>query len=135
MALALLFAAAKFIVPLDQKLRANDWSPRYAPARSLGLEGKTALIIGYGQIGQRVGRVCRALGMNVIATRRNRVEQDDIAEVHPTSDLPQLLPRAEVAHHHRAVDAGDEGLDRGKRIGRVAARSGAGECGARCDRR
>ena len=96
MALALLFAAAKFIVPLDQKLRANDWSPRYAPSRSLGLEGKTALIIGYGQIGQRVGRVCRALGMTVIATRRNRVEQDDVADVHPTSDLPQLLPRAEV---------------------------------------
>jgi len=96
MALALLFAAAKFIVPLDQKLRANDWSPRYAPARSLGLEGKTALIIGYGQIGQRVGRVCHALGMNVIATRRNRIEQDDVAEVHPISDLPQLLPRAEA---------------------------------------
>ena len=96
MALALLFAAAKYIVPLDQKLRANDWSPRYAPARSLGLEGKTALIIGYGQIGQRVGRVCHALGMNVIATRRNRIEQDDVAEVHPISDLPQLLPRAEA---------------------------------------
>ena len=96
MALALLFAAAKFIVPLDQKLRANDWSPRYAPSRSIGLEGKTALIIGYGQIGQRVGRVCRALGMNVIATRRNRVKQDDVAEVHPTSDLPQLLPHAQM---------------------------------------
>jgi phosphoglycerate dehydrogenase-like enzyme len=96
MALALLLAAAKFIIPLDQKLRANDWSPRYAPSQSIGLEGKTALIIGYGQIGQRVGRVCRALGMNVIATRRNRVEQDAIAEVHPTTDLPQLLPRAEV---------------------------------------
>ena len=96
MALALLFAAAKFIVPLDQKLRANDWSPRYAPSRSIGLEGKTALIIGYGQIGQRVGRVCHALGMTVIATRRNRIEQDDVAEVHPTSDLPQLLPHAQM---------------------------------------
>lgn len=94
MALALLFAAAKFIVPLDQKLRANDWTPRYAPSRSIGLDGKTALIVGYGQIGRRVGRVCRALGMTVIATRRNRVEQDAIADVHPTSDLAHLLPRA-----------------------------------------
>jgi phosphoglycerate dehydrogenase-like enzyme len=34
--------------------------------------------------------------MNVIATRRNRIEQDAVAEVHPTSDLLQLLPRAEV---------------------------------------
>jgi phosphoglycerate dehydrogenase-like enzyme len=96
MALALLLAAAKFIVPLDQKLRANDWSPRYAPSRSIGLEGKTVLIVGYGQIGRRVGRVCHALGMNVIATRRNRVEQNDVAEVHPTADLPQLLPRAQA---------------------------------------
>jgi phosphoglycerate dehydrogenase-like enzyme len=89
-----LLAAAKFIIPLDQKLRANDWSPRYAPSRSIGLDGKTALIVGYGQIGQRVGHVCRALGMTVLATRRQHLESDDVAEVHPTSDLPHLLPRA-----------------------------------------
>ncbi len=96
MAAALLLAAAKFIVPLDQKLRANDWTPRYEPARSIGLEGKTALIVGYGQIGQRVGRVCRALGMSVFATRRAQVGPDVVAEVHPIADLPQLLPRAEA---------------------------------------
>ncbi len=96
MAMALLLAAAKFIVPLDQKLRANDWTPRYAPSCAIGLGGKTALIVGYGQIGQHVGRVCRALGMNVIATRRTQVKADDVAEVHLTTDLPQLLPRAEV---------------------------------------
>jgi len=93
-ALALLLSAARFIVPIDQRLRANDWSPRYAPSRSIGLHDKTALIIGYGQIGQRVGRVCRALEMMVLATRRNRVEQDDVAEVHAMADLPQLLPRS-----------------------------------------
>jgi phosphoglycerate dehydrogenase-like enzyme len=94
MALALLFSAAKFIVPIDQRLRIHDWSPRYAPARSLGLHDKTALIVGYGQIGQRVGRVCRALEMTVLATRRSRSEQDGVAEIHPSSDLLQLLPRA-----------------------------------------
>jgi phosphoglycerate dehydrogenase-like enzyme len=94
MALALLLSAAKFIVPIDQRLRANDWSPRYAASRSIGLHDKTALIIGYGQIGQRVGRVCRVLEMTVLATRRTQVEQDDVAEVHPIADLPQLLPRS-----------------------------------------
>jgi phosphoglycerate dehydrogenase-like enzyme len=94
MALALLLSAAKFIVPIDQRLRANDWSPRYAASRSIGLHAKTALIVGYGQIGQRVGRVCRALQMTVLATRRAQVEQDDVAEVHPMADLPQLLPRS-----------------------------------------
>lgn len=93
-AIALLMAAAKFLVPVDRQLRLNDWSPRYAPAQSIGLAGKTALIVGYGQIGQRVGRVCAALGMRVIATRRNRLEQDAVAEVYATSDLSKLLPQA-----------------------------------------
>jgi phosphoglycerate dehydrogenase-like enzyme len=96
MVLALLLSAAKFIVPIDQRLRANDWSPRYAPSRSIGLQGKTALIIGYGQIGRRVGRVCRALEMTMLATRRQRAEQDDVVEVYASADLPQLLPRCHV---------------------------------------
>ena len=95
-ALALLLSAARFIVPIDQQLRANDWSPRYAPSRSIGLHDKTALIIGYGQIGRRVGRVCRALDMTVLAGRRQRLEQDDVAEVHAIADLRRLLPRSHV---------------------------------------
>jgi phosphoglycerate dehydrogenase-like enzyme len=95
-ALALLLSAARFIVPIDRQLRANDWSPRYAPSRSIGLHAKTALIIGYGQIGRRVGRVCRALDMTVLATRRQRPEQDDVAEVHMIADLRRLLPRSHV---------------------------------------
>ena len=98
-AIALLMAAAKFIVQVDKQLRLNDWSPRYAPSRSIGLAGKTALIIGYGQIGQRVGRACAALGMRVIATRRKAdasvrgVAEAISVEVYPTSDLLKLLPQ------------------------------------------
>lgn len=110
MALALLLSAAKFVVPLDQKLRANDWSPRYLPSRSIGLDGKTALIIGYGQIGQRVGRMCRALGMTVVATRRQRFESDDVAEIHSTLDLPLLLPRAQALIITAPLTAETKGL-------------------------
>jgi phosphoglycerate dehydrogenase-like enzyme len=102
MAVALMLAAAKFLVPIDQRLRADDWSPRYAPSRSIGLRGKTALIVGYGQIGRRVGRVCRALEMTVLAIRRHptpsgRGETEAIpAEVYTPRDLSDLLPRAHV---------------------------------------
>ena len=41
--------------------------------RSLLLEGKTACVVGAGGIGQDVGRLCAALGMRVLGTRR-RVE-------------------------------------------------------------
>jgi phosphoglycerate dehydrogenase-like enzyme len=96
-AIALLMAAAKFIVPIDRRLRANDWTPRYAPSQSILLEGKTALVLGYGEIGQRVARACQALGMRVLATRRRPdAPVDAAAELHPPADLPRLLPRADV---------------------------------------
>ena len=94
---ALLLAAAKRIIPFDRALRASDWSMRYAPPRDVALlDGKTALILGYGAIGQRVARICRAMDMNVLATRRTPpFEGDGIAtEIHPTHALAQLLPQA-----------------------------------------
>lgn len=98
MALALLLAAAKWLVPADQALRRGDWSPRYAPAPAILLHGKTALILGYGAIGQHVGRVLDALGMTVLATRRSITEpQDQVpARVYPADHLRELLPRADV---------------------------------------
>jgi phosphoglycerate dehydrogenase-like enzyme len=97
--LALLFAASKFLLPLDRALRAHDWRPRYQPNPSLLLQGKTALILGYGAIGRHVGRVCRALGMNVLATRRSvaGASVDDAGVVvYPADRLDELLPRAHV---------------------------------------
>lgn len=97
-ALALLLAAAKFVVPLDQALRRHDWTFRYEPPPTALLHGKTALILGYGAIGRRVGRACRALGMTVQATRRSaaaRYEEEGVA-VHPAAGLPDLLPRADA---------------------------------------
>lgn len=92
---ALLLAAAKLVVPLDQALRRNDWTARYQPSKSLLLSGKTCLILGYGAIGQQVAQVCRAFGMTVLAIRRRSELKDDMAdEIHPPSALHDLLPRA-----------------------------------------
>ncbi len=95
-ALALLLAAAKFIVPFDQALRTGDWRPRYNPTPAILLAGKTALVLGYGAIGQRVGHYCHALGMRVLAVRRQPQAVDDFAEVYALSALPDLLPQSDV---------------------------------------
>lgn len=94
MAFALLLASAKKLIPVDRRFREHDWTPRYEPVVSLILEGKTALIVGYGAVGQRVGAMCRAFGMNVIATRRTVRTDDDPQTVYPASHLLDLLPRA-----------------------------------------
>lgn len=95
MAVTLMLAAAKFIVPIDRTFREHDWTPRHRPNPAVLLEGKTALILGYGAVGQRLARACRGLGMRVIATRRHvSGAQDSPDEIHPPDALHSLLPRA-----------------------------------------
>jgi phosphoglycerate dehydrogenase-like enzyme len=98
LAIGLLLACSRSIVPLDQKLRKGDWSPRYLPSNSVLLAGKTALIIGYGHIGKHIARACNGLGMNVLALRRRTqmIEIAHYAEVHPIAGLRPLLPEADV---------------------------------------
>ncbi len=88
-AIALLLAACKFVVPMDRALRAGDWTPRYRPNPSLLLEGRTAVVLGYGAIGRKVAGLCRGLGMEVVPVRR-RVT----AGAAGISELHGLLPRA-----------------------------------------
>lgn len=94
MAVALLLAVAKGIVPADQALRRLDWTPRYAPQPAVLLQGKTALILGYGNIGQRIGLVLQALGMQVMGTRRRK--SDPAAGIYPADHLRDLLPQADL---------------------------------------
>ena len=63
------------------------------------LHGRTVLILGYGSIGQHVGKVCKAMGMRVMATRRSlqNAEAGGLdADVYPARDLHRLLPQANV---------------------------------------
>jgi len=97
LALMLLLAAAKFAVRYDQALRGHDWRVRYeGDTPTVLLEGKTALVLGYGSIGRRVAALCRALGMTTLATRRSldAPQTDDGTEVYPAAALRDLLPRA-----------------------------------------
>ena len=96
LAVSLLLTAAKLIVPQDKALRHGDWSARYAPSRSVTLEGKTALILGYGEIGKRVALALKSLGMEVLALRRSGPGADSVAKLFGPESLHDLLPRTQV---------------------------------------
>jgi phosphoglycerate dehydrogenase-like enzyme len=97
-AFALLLAAAKHLLPIDRKFRHHDWTPRYKPNPSILLEGKQVLILGYGEIGQRVGRMCAGLGMKIHAIRRSidEMEIDGEIKIYPIRMLRNLLVNANV---------------------------------------
>ena len=62
------------------------------------LAGKTMGIIGFGRIGQNVGRIAKALGMEVIAYNRSRSEEG--AAIAEYVELDELLRRADVISLH-----------------------------------
>jgi phosphoglycerate dehydrogenase-like enzyme len=99
MALALLLAAAKYVIPFDQRLRAHDWSPRYRPSPAIRLRDSTTLILGFGHIGQSLGKICHAIGMKILAVRRHPERMQAIpfdAEIYEITALNELLPRVQV---------------------------------------
>jgi len=65
LALAHMLSVARFISIAGHTMREGQWEKK--AYKGIELCGKTAGIIGYGRIGQALGRRCQALGMNVLA--------------------------------------------------------------------
>ena len=111
MALALLFAAAKTLIPVDRRFREHDWRSRYDGAPTTLLDGKTAVILGFGAIGSRLAAVCHALGMNVHAIRRNpQPVSERPIHMHRIDELSDLLPTADIIIIALPLTAETEGL-------------------------
>jgi len=64
--------------------------------RALLIEGKTVCVVGAGGIGRDVGRLCAALGMRVVGTRRHPQPGEDLppgfSELGGAAELDQFLP-------------------------------------------
>lgn len=78
-AIALLLAVARTLLPVDRRLRTGDWRPRYAATGQIRLAGHRVVVLGRGQIGSRVSRTLRALGMDAIEIGRSNVGELDEA--------------------------------------------------------
>lgn len=65
LALAHMFSVARFISVAGHTMREGKWEKK--TYKGIELMGKTIGIIGYGRIGQALGRRCQALGMKVLA--------------------------------------------------------------------
>ncbi|MGO4303235.1 hydroxyacid dehydrogenase [Cupriavidus sp. RAF12] len=98
MTLGLMFSASRRIGWMDAELHGGRWS---RAQDGVELHGKTIGLVGFGQIGQRVAKVCLALGMKVVAfdpAARNGSSPVDGAML--VASMAELLPQADVLSLH-----------------------------------
>ena len=84
------------ILPLLlQAQRERRWAPLFASGVPRDFEGQSAVVVGWGPIGQRIGALLQALNVRVAAARQSSVPAGkDIATVQ-YRQLHQLLPQAD----------------------------------------
>jgi len=89
-----------FAKGLDQAaIDRADGTFNHRAYRPLLIEGKTACVVGAGGIGLEVGRLCAALGMRVVGTRRSPQPgaplPQGFSELGGPRDLDRMLPAAD----------------------------------------
>lgn len=111
-AIALLLELCHRIGDHSNTVSAGDWTNNadwcYWNSPQMELAGKTLGIIGYGRIGQKVGAIASALGMNVLANDRGK-KQDTSAGA-KLVDLDQLFKESDVISLHCPLFPETEGI-------------------------
>lgn len=83
------------LLPIVHAQQQRHWE-RFA---GTDLEGRSVVVVGYGSIGQEIGRLARAFGVTVLGVRRRPegvdAESVDADELHGPDALLGLLPRAD----------------------------------------
>ena len=96
----------------NEAVHKGDWasSPHFCfwNTPQMELSGKTLGIIGFGRIGRAVGKIAKAMGMQVIAYNRSRCPEGE--EIGEYVDLDTLLARSDIISLHCPLTAENEGL-------------------------
>ena len=106
LAMAHMFACARFISIAGHTMREDKWEKK-AYGKGIELQGKTLGILGFGRIGQHLGVMAKAIGMNVIAEDIFHIPGIEEKLGIPYVELDELLAKSDfISVHAPAVDGG-----------------------------
>ena len=88
--MALLMLATRMPAMLDSQ-RAGRWEPLF----TIPIAGKTAVVIGFGDLGSAAGRAAKKLGLKVIAVTRSGKAGRPADAAYKVSSLERVLPKAD----------------------------------------
>lgn len=95
-ALTMFMMLAKNAPYFMENKRLGVWEREWEP---ILIDGLTAGVVGLGNIGHNIARLCRALNMEVLATRRSAKAGDKeefVDKMYPLADLDAMLPLCDV---------------------------------------
>lgn len=103
LAMAHMFSCARFISIAGHTMREGKWE-KSAYGKGVELGGKTLGVIGYGRIGQSLGRMAQALGMTVLAYDIFHAEGLECTTMHYV-EMDELLAQSDfISLHTPAID-------------------------------
>ena len=94
-ALAGLLALARRFPQLMAAQRSHAWAPLIGTGLPRDLAGQTAVVVGWGAIGQGLGAVLMALGLQVVVVRGSATPAAGCQATVTFEALPTVLPRAD----------------------------------------
>ncbi len=99
--IGMMFALAREIPRADASMKAEQWLKK--DFTGIELAGKTLGIVGFGNIGQAVAKIARALGMKVISFSRSRDAAYMLERGVEHVSLDELLENSDVISIHTAL--------------------------------
>ena len=106
LALGHMFACARFLSIAGYTMRNDKWEKK-AYAKGIELQGKTLGIVGFGRIGQALGKMAKAIGMKVVAYDIFHIPGIEEELGIPYVEMDELLKEADfVSVHAPAVNGG-----------------------------
>lgn len=105
LAMAHMFSCARYISIAGHSMREGKWEKK-AYGKGIELQGKTLGIIGFGRIGQHLGVMAKAIGMNVIAYSTTRRPEVEAKFGIPYVTLEELLAQSDFISLHAPAAPG-----------------------------
>ncbi len=106
LAMAHMFSCARYISIAGHSMREDKWEKK-SYGKGIELNGKTLGIVGFGRIGQKLGVMAKAIGMNVIAFDIYHIPGIEEQLGIPYVEMDELLAQADfISVHAPAVDGG-----------------------------
>jgi phosphoglycerate dehydrogenase-like enzyme len=111
-AIALALDLMKKISFHDQRMRVGDWNrrPNSLDLTSVLLAGRTACVLGYGHIGQKIGNLLKAFDANVIAVARASRRDSSCETVLGQEELIRALEQASICFCCLPLTTATQGL-------------------------